>query len=300
MKVGRNIGILGPAPNPAAATNDNADEAARSLIQRYVPGTVDYCSKAQTLASSLPIFCAQPDFIQTIEDLGASASCLFQGYSAPDNARTLRSALEGMGVKRVRIAAVDRLSLPKIYRRLGIDMPEIDFIQHEASSAAVLLGDQKFDLIVQDFVLNCMHPSLWPLLMDSARSVLSPNGIALISVSTDATVAGESMETVEDAMLDWPGRWTVPAWALAELAQTDEEYRQMMKRLAGRTLLDKRYNCVIQVTKRSGQLEFFRSKQDIYSMIENAGLRILAIQESIAVDYSGLCCNRIRLIAAGG
>jgi hypothetical protein len=137
-----------------------------------------------------------------------------------------------------------------------------------------------------------------PSLLRSAHALLQPNGICLISVSSDPMKNdSSSFESVSMALSRWPDRWSDSAWGLSDLARTDKEFKDMASRLAGRTLLDEKCGCVLQVTEPSCQFEFFRSQADIIALIEDAGFNVKVVHADRAVDYSGLSCNRIRMIA---
>ncbi|QPN65883.1 class I SAM-dependent methyltransferase [Synechococcus sp. CBW1006] len=273
-------------------------EISQQLIGRYVPGCREYCTTAPTLSSSLALFSDTPEFKAAIQSFGSSVSCLFQGYSSPGNAHSLRVALSGLGIEEIRILAVDRLCLPRIYSNLGVEMPEMDFIQHDACALESILDERRFDLVIQDFTLNCMPPSQAPSLLRAAHALLGAKGICLISVSCDATNNRSApLESLSTALTRWPNRWSDSTWGLSDMAWSDQEFKHMANRLAGRTFLDEINGCVLQITEPSCQFEFFESQTKVIAMIERAGFHVTVVHAGLAVDYSGLTCTRARIIA---
>ena len=267
------------------------------LVARYVPGNPHYRTDAPTLATSLAVFGVCAEFQAFVASRGASVACLVQGYTAPVNAQALRAALLAPTVLRSRIVAVDQIPLPEIYSQLGVEMPEIDFVQANACDLGDRLGGDTFDLVVQDFILNCLCPANAAALLAEARRHLKPDGLCLISFSADAEAPTHATVFASALAPSLPRAWTPQSAGLFDLAQTESDYFALETLLQGKSILDADSGTITQVTAPSGQFEFFVSKQKIIDLIEAAGFAVSVVDATEAVDYSGLRCTRYRVIA---
>lgn len=266
-------------------------------VARYVPGSPHFKPDAPTLASSLAAFSSAPEFNSALAGLSPKARCLVIGYSTPSNARALRQVLGEHAVTDPSILVIDRLPIPEIYTEMGIEMPEIDFLQLDACNLGDALEADSFDLIVQDFVLNCMPPAHAPALLQSTRALLKPNGLSLISLSTDAKPIAAPAQPVAKAMSRWPDRWSGSVWSVSDLARSPEEYTQMATHFLGRTLIDEETGHLVQVTSPTCQFEYFIPSREMDHLLQQAGFKVIPAHVSHVVDYSGLACTRHRLIA---
>ncbi|PIL21992.1 hypothetical protein P775_01460 [Puniceibacterium antarcticum] len=267
------------------------------LVGRYLETSPDFCPDAPTLASSLSVFATSDHFVASLATFGSNLECLFQGYTTPTNADDLRKALLGRGIDNVQIFAIDQIPLPTIYQELGVDMPEIEFIQADACAIGDRLAGRKFDLIVQDFVLNCMPPVYIPALLQEARRHIKQQGICLISFSAGASKLLQCSAISATSQTDWPQELTATTRSLADLARSDAEFSDLAERWLGQTISNSKTGEVIQITSPSGQFEFFLSEAEVMCMIEAAGFEVFVANVSSAVDYSGLACSRYRVIA---
>jgi hypothetical protein len=278
-------------------TNAKNMKASQLSVARYVPDSPYFHPSAPTLASSLAAFSEGPAFKAALSRFGREASCLVIGYSAPSNTQALRQVLRENSIMDPSILVVDRLPIPRIYAEMGIEMPDMDFLQLDACTAGDTLGGRRFDLIVQDFVLNCMPPAHAPAMLRSTRALLEPKGLALISLSTDAQPTGSPAQPIAQTLSHWADRWTNSVWSISDMAHSEEEYSQMTAQLAGRTMVDEATGHLVQVTSPACQFEFFAPGKEMDHLFEQSGLAITRAHVSQAVDYSGLMCTRHRLIA---
>lgn len=271
--------------------------ANRLFIGRYVPGNPAYCALAPTLASSLRVFRDSPCFKPAIEKLGPHIACLFQGYSTPGNGLALREALSEYGTESVDILAVDPMPLKRLYAELDVAFPNIQFFQFDACDFESELARRCFDLIIQDFTLNCMHPDKAQSMLQSAHSLLTSNGVCLISVSTDAVNEAAPVDSLNTALSPWPGCWNASARGLHDLCLPESEHECLSRTLGGRTFRCDQTGWVMQVTQPSGQFEFFMPQMDILNLINQCGFKTVIADSRRETDYSGITCTRIRIIA---
>ncbi|MEQ9260145.1 MAG: hypothetical protein RIG84_13745 [Roseovarius sp.] len=274
-----------------------AELATRQSVARYVPESPLFHPEAPTLTSSLAVFSEAPEFNASLSRLGQGASCLLMGSASPANVGALRKMLAANSVPDPEILVFDRLPIPRIYAEMGVEMPDAQFLQLDASTAAETLRGRHFDLIVQDFLLNCLPPVLAPAVLHSVRELIAPQGIALISMSTDAHPSNGAAEPVASALSCWPDRWSSTAWSVADLARSEDEYDAMCAHLVGRALIDEATGHIVQVTSPSCQFEFFTPRVEMEQLFLSAGLKVTPVDISESVDYSGLACTRHRLIA---
>ncbi len=277
-----------------------ARRAMQQTVARYVPGSRHFQSAAPTLASSLAVFSESGGFASALAGLPADAACLMMGCCAPANVEALRAVLARHGVTDPSILIIDRLPIPDIYADLGLTMPGADFLQIDACAPGDSLAGRSFDLIVQDFVLNCMPPAQWPALLRSTRALLAQDGLALISLSTDARPTGAPAQPLRQALPDWPDDETRPVWSIADLAGDDADHARLAADLTGKALIDERTGHIVQVTAPAGFFEFFALGAEVDDLFRQAGLTVTSAHRSVAVDYSGLACTRQRLIVAPG
>jgi hypothetical protein len=267
------------------------------LVARYVPSSPYFRADAPTLATSLAVFEASANFRTFVASRAPQIECLVQGYTAPSNAHALRAALVAQGVDHARIVAVDQLPLPDIYGQLGVAMPEIEFIQADACNLGDCLRGQTFDLVVQDFILNCLPPILAPELLRETRRHIKADGMCLISFSADAQTPVGRTISAASGFAGWPGGWTSWTTGLHHMARSEVEFEEMARRLMGLSVLDDKTGNITHVTDPSGQFEFFSLKQGVIGVIEAAGFAVSIVDASRAVDYNGVKCMRCRVIA---
>jgi hypothetical protein len=269
----------------------------RRLVGRYVPDSPHFCPDAPTLATSLAVFNSHPDFKDFVVEHPSKLECLIQGYTAPCNAQDLRGVLSLRGCENAHVVAVDQIALPAIYKQLGAEMPEVEFVQADASDLGGRLGKRTFHMIIQDFILNCLPPVFAMNLLNEARRHLREDGLCLFSFSAEAHHPDTRTISVREGFAPWDTLWTPRTPSLHDMARSDAELQQMRSRLLGATVRDPETGHILQVTAPSGQFEFFQRKAEVITMMEAAGFAVTLVGETPAVDYSGLHCIRYRVIA---
>ena len=279
-----------------ARTQKNTSD--RRFVGRYVSSSQHYRPEAPTMAKSLAVFGESAEFQSFVASQCASVDCLFQGYTSPKNGDALRHVLLGQGIERAHIVAVDRIQLPLVYEQLGVAMPDIEFVHADACDLGDQFGDRKFDIIVQDFVLNCIAPTAAPALLSEAKRHLKPGGICLISFSTGAHAPAAKTKSLASVLEDWPQVQCSLAASLQEMARTDAELKDMERHLLGQSIFDDQTGHLTHVTDPSGQLEFFIPKPDMIGLFEAAGFEVSIADVRSATDYNGLECTRYRVIAS--
>jgi SAM-dependent methyltransferase len=265
------------------------------LVARYIPCSPHYSSDAPTMASSLAVFEASPEFHSHVAAQGSSIDCLFQGYTSPSNAQAIVNTLQKLGTTKTHIAAIDKINLPEVYDLLGVEQPDIEFVHADACDLGDRFGDRKFNFVLQDFILNCMAPAGVPSLLREAKRHLKPAGVCLISFSADAHAPTDKTKTLTSVLAVWPQ--VQLSDGLHEMASNDIEFREMEQHLLGSSILDEQTGHLTHVTDPSGKLEFFISKTDVIDMFEDAGLEISIVGVESAIDYNGLKCSRFRVLA---
>jgi hypothetical protein len=281
----------------ALQTEKHENASHLRLVGRYLPNNPHFCSNAPTLAASLAEFEAHPDVIGFIKRNQAQMGCLIQGYTAPCNAKALRKVLSQHGCEKAHVVAVDQIALPTLYEQLGAEMPEVEFVQADACDLGDLLGSRKFEMVIQDFILNCLPPVFAQALLHEARRHLRDDGLCLLSFSADARRRDCHPKPEHDAFAPWARTRPPQTRSLNDMARSDIELGDMQAHLLGATLLDPATDQILQVTAPSGQFEFFQKKAEIVAMIERAGFAVSIVSAVPTVDYSGLECTRYRAVA---
>jgi ubiquinone/menaquinone biosynthesis C-methylase UbiE len=262
-----------------------------------------YLSAASKGKTATPTLTASLRSLSHCRQIGAqmrrlpkNPACLLQGYSTPGNAAGLRDFLRGHGVDRPRLWAIDLFDIRAVYEALGIALPEFEFTVADAAALPPLFQDQVFDLVVQDFLLNCLPlADDGKLLLETAR-VLSPAGCALINF-TDATGVLH--------LPRWPARdladsfgmcWNEMAYQLSDLTSSLTEDETMRSRLGGCVVTSGMQDQFTYVVPSNGRFEFFSDAARIFLLMKNAGLEPVSVHRSEGVDNNGLRCHRHRCL----
>jgi SAM-dependent methyltransferase len=208
------------------------------------------------------------------------------------------------------------------------------FLQADARSLADVLADAGFDLLVQDFILNCAPPSDAAALFCEAARVLRPGGLALLSFTDNTGLRDRPILTAEEIAARWGLAWDPACGALSELPArlgdpvgitasnhrlsseakvipteavipmgTLEPRRPAFARegLIGRVVAGAAAGHCTYITAPDGRFEFFVAAEETFAALEAAGLQpVLAVQGTTR-DYNGLACTRHRcLVRRGG
>ena len=222
--------------------------------------------------------------------LPSPCRCLIEGYAAPNNARCLREYLAAIGVGDVDILAVDLYDLPSVYARMGCGVPPMRFQVADARDLRGIVADHSVDLVVQDFLINCMPSGDVPAVLREVTRVLAPGGLAFVSFTDDQCMAdvlaidpeacGRPMD-IRDRVLT-PGGGV--GWDLFQ----------------GRRFRDPGTGAWVFVTRPHGRLEFFSSLPQTLDALASAGLEVLGRSVSQGDDDHGLRCVRHRCILRHG
>lgn len=140
-----------PAPPDTLAADD--------FVARYLRGA-DRAPQVPTLGDSLAVIARLPGVGALVDGLGPGCRALIQGCTAPGNADALRCFLGHPYHRRVELVTVDLLDLPEIYGRMGLGVPDGGFVRADARDLRALFPPAHFDVVTQDFLLNCAPPEL--------------------------------------------------------------------------------------------------------------------------------------------
>jgi SAM-dependent methyltransferase len=264
------------------------------FVARYVATSEHHLPKLQTFASSTEVFKGFEGITKVFGCLPKNVSCLFQGYTAPYNIKALENFLCHFGIKLKDTLAIDLLDIPSIYKRLGIHIPELRFIQGNACDLRNYAQTGSFDIVVQDFILNCLPTIFAKSLLKETRRVLKPDGLAMISF-TDASCLNSSIN-IRDVMNRLNLAWHPHTTELKELAKTPEQFEDLASNLIGSTLAADQDGYLIFVTPPIGRFEFFQPLSNTLDLIREVGFDVLSLQRSIGRDASGLVCMRNRCL----
>lgn len=250
-----------------------------------------------TLADSLAFLGRLPGMAAALDGLGANRRCLLQGCTAPDNAVALRRFLGETGGGHVDVTAVDLLDLPAIYARLGWPMPEMRFVRADARDLSARFPPDSFDLVVQDFLLNCAPPSHASALLAAARHVLKRGGLLLLSV-TDSTCLRDH-PSISPAAFERNHcvAWDPTARDLATLLPEQHRRTAALPALAGRAVMDPGDQQGTLITAPHGRFEFFVPIDQTMAQLAEAGFEVLGRGWEHGRDDNDLNCTRWRCLA---
>ena len=152
-----------------------------AFLAPYLAAMRDGRITTPTLAASLNHLAAHTTASAPLGSLPRDCRCLLQGYSTPDNAPVLRDFLKSLGIAAPRLWAVDLYDLRAIYDELGIPQPEMDFCVADATALPADFPAGGFDLVVQDFLFNCLPPSHYPrLLAETSLTIFASPQLRII------------------------------------------------------------------------------------------------------------------------
>jgi SAM-dependent methyltransferase len=268
------------------------------FIARYVPGNPWFDDSAPTLQSSLDIFARIEGLPDRLQSLRPAPRCLIQGYTAPGNAAALRRFLGRAGIGGCAITAVDKLDLRGIYQSLGIAMPEMDFLQADARCLADVLGDAVFDLLVQDFILNCAPPCDARAILAEAARLLRPGGLALLSFTDNTGLQDRPVLTAEEIGVRWRLAWDPACGTLSELPPRPMPHQPAVARegLIGRVVAGAAAGHCTYITAPDGRFEFLVPAEETFATLGAVGLQPILAAHGTTRDYNGLACTRHRCL----
>jgi SAM-dependent methyltransferase len=260
------------------------------FISRYLRDQPHGTPRAPDLLDSLTMFAPMHGELGPDGRLPDPCRCLIEGYAAPNNALDLRNYLAAAGLSDVDILAIDLYDLTATYTRIGREIPAMRYRMADARNLRGVVMDASIDLVIQDFLVNCVHPSDVPTLFREARRVLSPAGLALISFTDD-----RCMEDVELVDADGDNQLADVQKSLVACHASDQ--REL---ILGQRVKIPGCGSWAFATRPHGRLEFFSPLAQTLAAIQCSGLEIVARSVSCGLDDHGLHCTRHRCILRRG
>jgi SAM-dependent methyltransferase len=231
------------------------------------------------------------------DSLGGDRHCLLQGCTAPNNAAALQRFLSGSDGRHVDVTAVDLLDLPAIYARLGWPMSSMHFVQADARNLGTRFPPESFDMVVQDFLLNCAPPAEAPALLAAARHVLKPDGLLLLSVTDSTCLNGHSALSPTDFEAHCGTPWDPSARDIAAMLPDKRRRAALLPLLAGQVVADPTSHEGTLITAPHGRFEFFVPFARTMAQLAEAGFKVELRGQEQARDDNGLDCTRWRCLA---
>ena len=172
-----------------------------------------------------------------------------------------------------RIETVDLYDLPHLYSVLDIEMPDMAYHIADASHLEDIYPDHTVDVVVEDFLLNCIPASRHEALLREVARILKPGGLGIISFTSHETLKiGEAWST-EQLRAEYHLDWNPQAYDLSDI----ERYNQAggsLDNLKGKLIYNKPTSEFIYVALAGGRFEFFRSKEEMLALFEQCGLHL--------------------------
>jgi SAM-dependent methyltransferase len=246
----------------------------------------------------LAILAAAPDLQHALGLLPKRVNALIEGYAGSRNAEALQAFLALAGVRDMDIVAIDLFDLPATYRRLSMTLPNMRFIQADACSLGAVAADGEFDVVVQDFLLNCLPPADAPRLLAEVARVLAPEGRFILSVTDSSGLQTRPALTPERLACDWGVRWDRSASYLSCIVPDPLLRQDALRALAGCIVADQAREQHTLIAAPHGRFEFFVPWAQTERQLNDAGFRVLLAQTQWGRDDHGLDCHRHRIIAA--
>jgi hypothetical protein len=252
-----------------------------------------------TLSHSLDRIRLMPDLKRILGRLAKEPLCLIQGYSTPGNADALSQFIHDYIGSYPRIETVDLYDLPHLYDVLDIEMPEMIYHIADAAHLDHLYQDGSVDLVVQDFLLNCIPASRHEPLLQEVSRILKPDGLGVISFTSSEALELSSALSTTQLQTGYNLTWDSHAYDLAGMGKVNPS-ESSLDHLIGKLVYHQPTSEFIYVAKTGGRFEFFRSKEEMFALFEKWGLHLLAFDTSQGSDDHGLTCVRYRCILAKG
>jgi hypothetical protein len=215
---------------------------------------------------------------------------LIQGYTTPCNAQALRHFLHANGICGAKIHAIDLFDLEAAYSRLGISLPDMDFTIANAAELEAVFAADSFQLVVQDFLLNCAPFSQHEMIISELSRILVEDGLALISFTDDEHANRIAIRTVAEAADCLGVEWDSGAYSLDDLLFTRGPEKGAT--LLGEMLRDSDSGSFIHVTPPYGNFEFFSAYSKLTEEFQAYGLSLVDGVCVEGVDSHGIQCRR--------
>jgi SAM-dependent methyltransferase len=248
-----------------------------------------------TLSHSLERIRLMPDLKQHLAGLAKDPLCLIQGYSTPGNAEALKQFIHDINQSLPRIETVDLYDLPHLYEVLDLKMPCMRYHIADASHLDHLYHDGAVDLVVQDFLLNCIPASRHEPLLKEVGRLLKPGGLGIISFTSSEALELSSAMSTAQLQTDHHLTWDSHAYDLAGMEKANGS-ASALDHLTGKLIYHQATSEYIYIAALGGRFEFFRSKEEMLSLFEKCGLHLLCFDLSQGSDDHGLSCIRYRCI----
>ena len=248
-----------------------------------------------TLAHSLDRIRLIPDLKQHLAGLAKDPLCLIQGYSTPGNAGALKQFVHDTNQSLPRIETVDLYDLPHLYEVLDLKMPCMRYHIADAAHLDHLYHDGAVDLVVQDFLLNCIPATRHEPLLKEVSRILRPGGLGIISFTSNEALELNSALSTTRLQTDHNFIWDSQAYDLAGMEKANAS-NGSLDYLTGKLIYHQTTSEFIYVAASGGRFEFFRSKEEMFLLFEKCGLHLLCFDLSQGSDDHGLSCIRYRCI----
>jgi hypothetical protein len=250
-----------------------------------------------TLSHSLNRFRAMPEIETALAKLPANPLVLIQGYSTPGNAAALREFLGGFGQSRPRIETIDLYDLPHLYAVLDIEMPDMTYHIADASHLESIYQDHSVDIAIQDFLLNCIPAARHEAVLREVARILKPGGLGLISFTSSETLRVDSACSTEKLRAEHRLEWDGQAYDISDIEKINSR-SEPLDYLKGKLIYHPSTSEFIYVAMVGGRFEFFRSREEMLSLFERCGLRLVSSDVTQGSDDHGLACTRYRCLLA--
>ena len=267
------------------------------FLTRYDPARRPAGDRPPDLADSLAALALAPGLDATLGLLPSRVRCLIEGYAGPENASALRAFLACRGAVVDTLTAADINDVPAAYARLGLPAPDLRFIQADACDLSAHLAPASIDLLVQDFLLNCLPPVNAPRLLAEAARLLRPGGLAIISFTDDTGARQRPHFTPGELSSRWGLEWSPSATHLRDLNAPANRLPDLHAALAGGVLAAPPDPNLTFVTAPHGRFEFFAPAAHTRALLAAAGLDIRLTATETGRDDQGLVCMRHRCLA---
>ena len=236
-----------------------------------------------------------PEIKKHLGGLPKEPLCLIQGYSTPGNAEALRQFIHDYIGSFPRIETVDLYDLPHLYDVLDIKMPPMRYHIADAAHLDYLYKNGAVDLVVQDFLLNCIPASKHEPLLNEVSRILRPNGLGIISFTSSEALGLSTALSTTQLRADHNLTWDAQAYDLADMAKANKA-EISLDYLMGKLIYHQPTSEFIYIAQAGGRFEFFRSKSEMLLLFEKCGLHLLSLDVSQGSDDHGLSCVRYRCI----